>query len=135
MTANSLEMVASHAHELTQELSELDNLLHAAAASPTIFNRKEAAAALKVHRQICDSLVIANRIMIWSSFSSPMFAWDGELMRKIDTSAYSIGWATRTLDSIEGLFTTYRRELRTIRKVARRVAKHQSGEQAQGQVA
>ena len=123
MTTENLKLIENRARNLALELSELDDFLHALAVDPGVLGRREAAAALRVHRQICDSVVIANRALIWAGFGTRMLAWDGNEVREIDTSGYSVSWATGVLQSIENLFVEHRRDLRTLRKVARRVLK------------
>jgi hypothetical protein len=56
--------------------------------------------------------------------------WNGSGLDEVDTSAYTVDWATQSLGLIERLFHVNRREVKTLRKAARRVNTAASSDQA-----
>ena len=122
MSKQNTKDLVTRAYGLAQDLSALDEFLHAVAGGPPLLYRHEADAAQRLHRQICDSLVLARRIHLWSAFRSrTLMAWNGSGFDQIDTSAYTFDWAAKCLRSIEHFFRVNRRDIMTLQKAARRV--------------
>ena len=122
MPAQHPETLTDQAYRVAQDLAVLDDFLHAVAGGPPVLYRPEVDAAHLLHRQICDSLVQARRIHLWSTFHPRMLmAWNGSGFDEIDTSGYTVAWATQSLRTIERLFKVHRREVRLLREATRRV--------------
>ena len=131
MSVQNPETLTDRAYRLAQDLSVLDDFLHAVAGGPPLLYRREVDAAQRLHRKICESLVLARRIHLWSTFRPRvLMAWTGSGLDEVDTSGYTDDWATQSLGSIERLFHVNRREVRTLRKAARRVNAAASSDQA-----
>lgn len=130
MTTQHTEMLTKRAYGLAQDLAVLDDFLHAVVGGPPSLYLHEVKAAKQVHRKICESLVLASRIHLWSAFR-PQFlmAWDGKTFSEVDTSAYTVDWAAKCLGSIERFLNAHRRDLKTLRKAARRVGAARSSDQ------
>ncbi len=130
MTTQNADTLTKRSYDLAQDLAALDDFLHAVVGGPLSLYLQEAEAAKRVHRKICKSAVLASRIHLWSAFR-PQFlmAWDGKTFNVVDTSAYTVDWAAKCLGSIEHFFHVHRRDLKTLRKAARRVAAASSSDQ------
>jgi hypothetical protein len=57
-------------------------------------------------------------------------AWNGNGLDEVDTTAYTVDWAAESLGSIEDLFHVNRREVKMLRKAARRVNAAASSDQS-----
>ncbi len=122
MTTQSTDTLVNRAYGLAEELSALDDFLHAMTGGPPLLYREEADAAQRLHRQICESLVLARRIHLWSALRPrTLMAWNGSGFDEIDTSAYTVEWAAKYLGSIEHFLHVNRRDLKTIRKAVFRL--------------
>ena len=122
MTRQNPETLTNRAYRLVQDLSALDDFLHAVAGGPPLLFRQEADAAQRLHRKICDALVLARRIYLWSTFRPRvLMVWNGSGLDEVDTTAYTVVWAAQSLGSIERLFHVNRRDVKTLRKASRRV--------------
>ena len=131
MPAQNPETLTDRAYRLAQDLSALDDFLHAVAGGPPLLYWQEADAAQRLHRKICNALVLARRIHLWSAFRPRvLMVWNGSGLDEVDTSAYTVDWATQSLGSIERLFHVNRREVKTLRKAARRVNAAASSDQS-----
>ena len=131
MPAQNPETLTDRAYRLAQDLSALDDFLHAVAGGPPLLYWQEADAAQRLHRKICNALVLARRIHLWSAFRPRvLMVWNGSGLDEVDTSAYTVDWATHSLGSIERLFHVNRREVKTLRKAARRVNAAASSDQS-----
>jgi len=131
MTTQNPETLSDRAHRLAQDLSALDDFLHAVAGGPPLLFRQEAEAAQRLHRKICNALVLARRIHLWSTFRPRvLMAWNGNGLDEVDTTAYTVDWAAESLGSIEDLFHVNRREVKMLRKAARRVNAAASSDQS-----
>jgi hypothetical protein len=114
MTTQNTETLVNRAYGLAEELSAVNDFLYAVAGEPPVLYREEVEAAHRVHRQICESLNLARRIHLWLAFRpQAMMVWNGTGLDEIDTSAYTVDWAAKSLGSIEHFLN--RKDLKTIR--------------------
>ena len=131
MTTQNPETLTDRAHCLSLDLSALDDFLHAVAGEPPLLYRQEADAAQRLHRQICSALDLARRIDLWLTFRPRvLMKWNGRGFDEIDTSGCTVEWAARSLSSIERFLRVNRREVKTLRKAARRVNAAASSDQS-----
>ena len=131
MTTQNPETLTDRAHYLSLDLSALDDFLHAVAGEPPLLYRQEADAAQRLHRQICSALDLARRIDLWLTFRPRvLMKWNGRGFDEIDTSGCTVEWAARSLSSIERFLRVNRREVKTLRKAARRVNAAASSDQS-----
>jgi hypothetical protein len=130
MTTQNSETLVNRAYGLVEDLSPLDDFLHDMLEAPLLLHRQEAEAAQRIFRRICDSLVLVCRIHLWLTFRPrALMAWNGSGLDEIDTSAYTVDWAAKYLGALEDFLRVHRRDLKTLRKAARRVAAASSSDQ------
>ena len=122
MTTQNTEALLTRASGLEHELSAYDDFLHAMLEAPRLLLRKEAEAAQRIHRQICESLVLVRRIHLWLTFRPrALMAWNGSGLHEIDISAYTVDGVAKYLGTLEHFLRVNRRDIKTIRKAVFRL--------------
>lgn len=128
-TQNTKELV-TRAYGLAQDLSALDEFLHAMSEAPRLLHRQEAEAAQRLHSQICESLDHVRQIHLWLTFRpQALMGWNGSGLHEIDISAFSVDRVATYLGALEDFLRANRRDIKTLRKAARRVVAASSSDQ------